>query len=184
MFLDGRVQYVDTFLDPSNLLLGQPDGTFIEAAGEAGIVRYERARGAALADFNLDGLLDLVQASYGADIVAWRNIGAGTEERPVAMGAWAGLRLRQEGPNRDAVGAWLEIRIGELTVHREITIGGGHLGGQLGWLHLGLGPASGAEIRVQWPDGEQGAWVHVDAGTFATIERGAAAAERWVPEGD
>lgn len=169
--------------DPSNLLLGQPDGTFVEAAEEAGIVRYDRARGAALADLNLDGLLDLVQLSYGADVVAWRNVGPGTAERPEPMGGWTALRLRQDGPNRDAIGAWLEIRIGALTVRREITIGGGHLGGQLGWLHLGLGPASGAEVRVLWPDGTLGPWVRVEAGTFAIIERGAAAAERWTPEG-
>ena len=33
--------------DPSNLLLGQADGTFIEGAQEAGIVSFDRGRGAA-----------------------------------------------------------------------------------------------------------------------------------------
>lgn len=169
--------------DPSNLLLGGPDGTFAEGAEGAGIVRYERERGAALADFNLDGLLDLVQVNYGADVVVWRNVGAGTADRPAPMGGWAALRLRQDGANRDAIGAWLEIRTGDQTVQREVTIGGGHLGGQLGWIHLGLGPASGTEVRARWPDGELGPWVRVDAGQFAIIERGAAAAERWVPGG-
>jgi hypothetical protein len=169
--------------DPSNLLLGQPGGSFIEAAEDAGIVRYERGRGAALADFNLDGLLDLVQASYGADIVVWRNAGTGTAERPARMGGWAALRLRQDGSNRDAIGAWLEIRVGELTIHRELTIGGGHAGGQLGWLHLGLGPAASADVRVTWPDGEIGPWLAVPADEFAIIERGAGTAERWVPGG-
>ncbi len=32
--------------DPSNLLIGQPDGTFVEGGEAAGIVGYERARGA------------------------------------------------------------------------------------------------------------------------------------------
>src|SRR5450759_546815 len=50
--------------DPNNLLLGQPDGTFIEAADRAGVLNTERGRGAALADFNLDGMLDLVAVSY------------------------------------------------------------------------------------------------------------------------
>jgi len=169
--------------DPSNLLLGQPDGTFVEAAEQAGIVSYERGRGAALADFNLDGLLDLVLVNYGANVMIWRNVGTGTADRPDAINRWAALRLRQDGPNRDAIGAWLEVRVGDLTVRREVTIGGGHAGGQLGWLHLGLGPASGAEVRVQWPDGTLGPWIHVEADTFVIIERGAAAAERWIPKG-
>jgi hypothetical protein len=170
--------------DPSDLFLGQPDGTFVHAADRAGILNFERGRGAALADFNLDGLLDLVLVNYEADVRLWRNVGSGTAERPVPLGHWAALRLEQPGPNRDAVGAWLEVRVGDLTVWREVTIGGGHGGGQLGWLHVGLGPAGGAEARVQWPDGEVGPWVHLSADAFAVIERGAGAARRWDPAGD
>ena len=47
--------------DPSNLLIGQPDGTFVEGAEAAGLVDFEKARGAALVDLNLDGMLDLVK---------------------------------------------------------------------------------------------------------------------------
>ena len=61
-----------------------------------------------------------------------------------------------------------------------IVIGGGHAGGQLGWTHFGLGPADGADVRVQWPDGETGAWQSVRSG-FVTIERGAAEPEPWHP---
>ena len=46
--------------DPNNLFIGQPDGTFVEGGEEAGIVSYDRARGAAVVDLNLDGLLDMV----------------------------------------------------------------------------------------------------------------------------
>ena len=37
---------------------------------------------------------------------------------------------------------------------RNIQIGGGDASGHLGWMHVGLGTAERAEIRVQWPDGE------------------------------
>jgi hypothetical protein len=167
--------------DPSNLLLGQPDGSFVEAAEEAGIVSYERGRGAALADFNLDGLLDLVLANYGAEVILWRNVGAGTAAAPAPMGHWIAIRPQDTGPNRDAVGAWVEVRIGDRTILHEITIGGGHAGGQLGWLHVGLGPATSADVRVTWPDGEQGGWVHVEADGFAMIDRGSSSARRWEP---
>jgi hypothetical protein len=167
--------------DPSNLLFGQPDGTFKEGADAAGILNFDRGRGAALADFNLDGLLDLVEVNYGARVKLWQNMGSGDATKPAPMGHWLALQLSQPGPNRDAVGAWIEARVGDVTMRRELTIGGGHVGGQLGWIHFGLGPAGDAQVRVRWPDGEVGAWIHVTADEFATIERDATEAHRWLP---
>lgn len=169
--------------DPSNLLLGQPDGTFVESGSDAGIVSFERGRGAALADFNLDGLLDLVLVNKGAGVILWRNVGGGTAAAPMAMGHWLGLELQQPGPNRDAIGAWIEVRVGALTIDHEVTIGGGHISGQLGWIHFGLGSADTADVRIQWPDGGTGSWIHVPADEFATIDRGASAPVRWIPGG-
>ena len=75
--------------------------------------------------------------------------------------------------NVDAVGAWVEVRAGDRTWSREITVGGGHGGGQLGWLHIGLGPFEDAEVRVQWPDGDVGPWTDVEADRFVELRRGA-----------
>ena len=167
--------------DPSNLLIGKVDGTFVEGGADAGIVDFGRARGAALVDFNLDGLLDLVEVDYGGPVKLFRNLGSGAPTNPSPMGHWLGLRVEQTGPNRDAIGAWLEVRAGETTTQRELTIGGGHLSGQLGWVHFGLGSATTAEVRVQWPDGEAGPWIHVPADEFAIIQRGASEAQPWRP---
>jgi enediyne biosynthesis protein E4 len=165
--------------DPSNLLIGQTDGTFVEGAEQAGIVRFERARGAAVVDLNLDGLLDIVVVNRRANVTLWRNVGRGDAEQ--AMGNWIAVRLRQPAPNVDAVGAWLEVRAGDNTWAREVTVGGGHASGQLGWLHTGIGQARRAEVRVQWPDGEAGPWMPVPAGERVVIERGASAPRPWAP---
>jgi enediyne biosynthesis protein E4 len=167
--------------DPSNLLLGRSDGTFAEGAEAAGVVSFDRGRGAALADFNLDGLLDLVQLNYGRPVGVWRNVGGGDAAAPRAMGGWLGLQISEPGPNRDAIGAWIEIRVGDATTRRELTVGGGHLGGELGWIHVGLGAADGADVRVLWPDGVAGPWLHAAANQFLDIERGATAARPWTP---
>jgi hypothetical protein len=167
--------------DPSNLLLGQPDGTFIEGAEDAGVLSFAKGRGAALADFNLDGLLDLIELNYGDRVKLWRSVGSGDATQPTPMGHWLALQLAQPGPNRDAIGAWIEVKVGDVTLRRELTVGGGHIGGQLGWIHFGLGPANDARVRVQWPDGETGPWVDVKANGFDVIERGATAAEPWLP---
>jgi enediyne biosynthesis protein E4 len=167
--------------DPSNLLLGQLDGTFREAADAAGIMTFDRGRGAALADFNLDGMLDLVEVSYGAPVRIWRNVGSGDAAKPRAMGNWLALGVVQSGPNANAIGGWVEVRIGDRILRRELTIGGGHAGGQLGWIHFGIGGAAGADVRVVWPGGETGPWVRVTANQFAVVERGVAGARRWSP---
>ncbi len=159
--------------DPSDLLLGQPDGTFKQGADAAGILEFARGRGAALADFNLDGLLDLVKVNLGAPVMLWRNVGGGDAANPAPMGHWLAVTLRQPGPNRDAIGAWIEVRVGETTMRRELTVGGGHIGGQLGPTHFGLGPAGEAQVRVQWPDGEQGSWIPAKADQSVIIQRGA-----------
>jgi hypothetical protein len=149
--------------DPSNLLLGQPDGTFLEAADKAGIVTFDRGRGAALVDLNLDGRLDLVEAFYGAPVTVWRNADVG--------GHWLAVRLAEPGPNVDAIGAKIEVQVGDVTYRREVTIGGGHAGGQLGWIHFGLGSSERAKVRVTWPDGTPGSWMDVAADRFAIIDR-------------
>jgi enediyne biosynthesis protein E4 len=159
--------------DPSELLLGGPDGTFRQATEQAGLLRFDRGRGAVLADLNLDGLPDLVEVYLGAPVGVWRNVGAGTGDAPQPMGHWLEVRLADDGPNRDAVGAWVEVRVGETTILHEVTVGGGHISGEAGWIHVGIGPAERAQVRVTWPDGSQGPWQELVADSFAVIERGA-----------
>jgi hypothetical protein len=168
--------------DPSELLLGRTDGTFVQGAAEAGIVGFDRGRGAALVDLNLDGLLDLVQVNLGAPVDLWRNVGSGDAHAPGPMGTWIEVRLEQAAPNRHAVGALVELRVGDATLTREITVGGGHISGQAGWIHFGLGDATAAEVRVTWPNGDIGPWQSLDADGFAIIERGAGAPRRWTPD--
>ena len=170
--------------DPSDLFLGQSDGTFRQGADAAGIVSFDRGRGAALVDLNLSGLLDLVQVSYGTPVRVWRNVGAGTASDPRAMGNWLGISLAQRAPNVDAVGAWIEVRAGDRVMRRELTVGGGHAGGQLGWTHFGLGGATGADVRVIWPDGTRGGWMTVGANSFYVLDRDAPSARKWSANGD
>jgi hypothetical protein len=168
--------------DPSNLLLGMPDGTFVERADAAGILDFDLGRGAALADFNGDGLLDLVEAHLSSPVRIWRNVGAGTATAPAALGHWLGVRVVDpSSSNHDAIGGWLDVRIGDRTVSRELTIGGGHGGGQLGAIHVGLGDATGAEVRVRWPDGEVGPWLRATPDGVVELDRGASGLRPWTP---
>jgi len=168
--------------DPSDLFLGQPDGSFVQVAEAAGILDYARGRGAALADFNLDGLPDLVEVFYGDAVHLWRNDGlAEPVSTSAPRGHWLDVRPTQPGPNRDAIGSWVEVQVGDTTFRREVTVGGGHISGQLGWQHFGLGPATGARVRVQWPDGVMGPWLDTPADAFALIDRASGRLVPWQP---
>ena len=165
--------------DPSNLLLGQPDGTFEEATEAAGLLSFERGRGAALVDFNLDGRLDLVESFYGAPTLVWRNDGPG--DGSTAPAHWLALQLREPGsPNASAIGATIEVTTSLGVDRRELTIGGGHSGGELGWIHFGLGQAEGAQVRVRWPDGTSSDAMTVAADAFTIIDR-SSGPQRWQP---
>ena len=161
--------------DPNNLLIQKPDGTFFEAGDTAGVASMLTGRGAALADFNLDGLVDLVVVNRHDKAQIWRNASA-------EAGRWVQVKIEQDGPNRDAVGAWIEVRRDEVTMRREATSGGGHVSGQTGWWHFGLGDEDDAEIRVIWPDGTEGEWSRVAADGFYVLARNTEPVA-WEPSG-
>ncbi len=150
--------------DPNNLLLQVGEGKFKEVGDAAGVASLKTARGAILADFNLDGLMDLVVVNRWESAQVWRNV------TPNA-GGWIALQLRQSGPNRDAIGSWIEVRRGDIVMRREITVGGGHAGGQMGWWHFGIGGSAKTEARLIWPDGATGPWQDVESGRFYIVER-------------
>jgi hypothetical protein len=164
----GNVSQMPDFAekDPNNLLLQTPDGKFQEVGDAAGIASLATSRGAAMADFNLDGLVDLVVVNRWENAQVWRNTSQNA-------GKWVELKLAQPAPNRDAIGAWVEVRCdGTQVTRREITVGGGHAGGQVGWWHFGLADSSHVEARVLWPDGTQGEWQMLAANAFFVLERG------------
>ena len=164
----GNVDQMPDFaqLDPNNLLLQRPDGTFAESADKAGVASTRSARGGQLVDLNRDGLLDLVVVNRREGAQVWRNAGGVT-------GHWVAVRLAQDGTNPDAVGARIELRAGARHWLRETTVGGGHVSGSLGVQHFGLGAADRAEVRVVWPDGSVSDWAPVAAGAVWRVQKGA-----------
>ena len=151
--------------DPNNLLLGGPDGRFREASVEAGAASMRRSRGGAIVDLDLDGLLDIVVVNRMANVEILHN-------RSRDAGHWLQVMLQQDGANRNAIGAWIEVRAAGRTQRHEVVVGGGHVSGQAGWIHVGLGLAEAAEVRVQWPDGHWSPWQQTVSNRFLLIERG------------
>jgi hypothetical protein len=169
----GNVSAMPDFaiLDPNDLLLGEADGHFTQVGQQAGVASVRRGRGGMLADLNGDGLLDMLVVNRQDKAQLWRNLGSGATDKPAPMGHWLQLRLQQAGGNRDAVGAWVEVDLGGRIIREELTIGGGHASGQLGWMHFGLGDAKDVKLRVQWPHGDWSAWQAVAADQFYSVDK-------------
>ena len=169
----GNVSTMPDFamLDPNNLLLQQPDGRFAEVGQQAGMASFRRGRGGMATDLNGDGLPDLIVVNRWDGAQLWRNVGAGTAAQPKPMGHWLQLRLQQTSGNRDAVGAWVEVDLGGRVIRQELTVGGGHASGQLGWLHFGLGSADRVKARVQWPHSDWSEWYTLDADAHYLVDR-------------
>jgi len=140
--------------DPNNLLMQGADGVFSEAGDVAGIANFARSRGAGLVDLNNDGLLDIVVVNRRAEAELYQSVSSDA-------GNWLAVSPRLTGANRNAVGAWVEVRAGGVSQEQEVTVGGGHASGQSTALHFGLGTAERAELRVLWPDGSLSEWQSV-----------------------
>jgi enediyne biosynthesis protein E4 len=179
----GNVEQMPDFAanDPDNLLIGQWDGSFAEGGDVAGIALPTKGRGAIVEDFNMDGMLDLLVVNRGQKASLFRNCGAVAGDLARPMGNFVGIELRQKDVNRDAVGALIYVKSGTQTYVRSVQVGGGHAAGHAGFVHVGVGTAERAEIRVKWPDGEWSAPYRVFANNFVIIGRDAPGAKYWYP---
>ncbi|MEY8831781.1 CRTAC1 family protein [Phaeobacter italicus] len=148
--------------DPNTLLMQSADGRFTEIAETAGIATMHRSRGAVLRDLNGDGRLDLAVMNRRAPLEIFENTTAET-------GNWLAVGLSAQGPNTQAIGAFVEVDDGTRLHTREVTVGGGHAGGSAGDLHFGVGLADTLKVRVIWPSGKATNWQSVAPNQRITI---------------
>ncbi|WP_299927143.1 CRTAC1 family protein [uncultured Pelagimonas sp.] len=151
--------------DPNTLLIQGTDGVFSEMAGPAGLASMARSRGAALADFNRDGLLDLAVVNRRVPMEIYENVTDG--------GNWLSVQLTGAHPNTSAIGAHIEVCAphGTDCQTREVMVGGGHAGGTLGSHHFGLGDLNAARLRVIWPDLSKTDWQDVSVNEEVIVNR-------------
>ena len=180
----GNVEAMPDFAayDPDNLLMGGLDQKFYEQGDKAGINLDRRGRGAATVDLNADGMLDLVVVNRKGPTSLFRNLGAKTDWGHRPMGNWLAIELDNGKFNTAGVGAKVTIKTGNVTQSRMVQIGGGHASGQAGFIHVGLGVAERAKIRIQWPNGDWSHEYRVFANNFVQIPRGKPDALYWYPQ--
>ena len=165
---NGSAHYVDhtqqaTLLGNSSL---KGRRRFVDLGGEAGDYFYRRSvsRGAAVADWDADGDLDLFVLHLDQPSVLLRNDGQ--------TGHWLRIALQGRDPQSDGIGARVRVCVGDREQVVERTAGSGYLGAAEPFLHFGLGEATVVDsIVVRWPDGRLQRLNDIAADQVVTIEK-------------
>ena len=117
------------------------------------------SRGAAFADYDRDGRVDVLVGNWKDAPDLLRN-----ETTPV--GHWLRLRLRGRRCNRSAIGARVTVTAGGRKQLQEVTSGGSYCSQNELTLTFGLGDAARAEaVEVRWPGGGVSRWTHLTGNT-------------------
>lgn len=133
-----------------------------------GLGRVGVSFGAATADFDHDGDLDLVVQNADAPLSVYRN--------DSAQGHSLRLRLRGVRSNRFGIGATVRLRAGGREQTRYATLARGWLSASEPVLHFGLGQAAQVEwLTVDWPSGARQRFEHLAADRLYTVTEGASA---------
>ncbi len=125
-----------------------------EATGDLGTPIV--GRGSSYADMDGDGDLDVVITQPAGAPLLLRN-----DQRTGHH--WLRVRLRDKRGNRDAIGAWVELKAGGTTQRRQVMPTRSYLAQVELPITFGLGPADRVDsIDITWPDGTRQP-VRVDA---------------------
>ena len=126
-------------------------------------------RGAAYADINNDGRLDLLLSTNGGPVYLFRNEAQG------AAAANRSLRIKLIGAksNRDGIGAVVKLTAGGDTQTEMLRSGSSYLSASELVLTFGLGQRDKADsIEIRWPSGQFDRLSAVTAGATLTLAEG------------
>jgi Flp pilus assembly protein TadD/peroxiredoxin len=147
--------------------LNSRDGSFSDISGVSGLDLIEDSRAFALADLDDDGRLEVIAKNRNAPQVrVLRNVMS-------EIGDAVCFRLRGTKSNRDAIGAAVTVRCGELRQTKYLQAGTGFLSQHSKEMFFGLGkPVGKISASVRWPSGLRQEFADIPANHRLTIEEG------------
>jgi hypothetical protein len=162
-----RVQKRVSYAEPAHLFHNLGGGKFQEVTAQMGqaFAAPRVARGAAYADIDNDGFLDVLVSTNAGPAYLFHNEG-GTNHS---------LRLKLVGTksNRDGIGAVVRITSGSDRQSKMLRSGSSYLSQSELVLTFGLGTQTKADsVEIQWPSGQVDKLANVNAGQTVTVEEG------------
>jgi hypothetical protein len=135
-------------------------GVFNEVGRQSGLAGLPMfsSRGAAYADFDNDGDIDVVYTNMDASPSLLENISSPQH--------WVTIRTIGTRSNRDGIGARLKLTAGGLVQYASVRSGESYLSGNDPRVHFGLGRKSSIDaLEIRWPSG------HVDLLRSVPVDR-------------
>ncbi len=162
-----RVQKRVTYAEPSHLFRNLGGGKFQEVTAQMGsaFASPRVARGAAYADIDNDGFLDVLIMTNGGPAYLFHNEGGSNHS----------LRLKLVGTksNRDGIGAAVRVTSGTDKQSKMLRSGSSYLSQSELVLTFGLGPQTRADkVEIQWPSGQLDNLSNLNAGQTVTVQEG------------
>jgi hypothetical protein len=162
-----RVQKRVSYAEPPHLFRNLGGGKFQEVTAQAGgaFASPKVARGAAYADIDNDGALDVLVTTNGGRAWLFHNEG-GTNHS---------LRVKLVGTksNRDGIGAVVRVTSGSAKQWQMLRSGSSYLSQSELVLTFGLGGTAKADaVEVQWPSGQVDTLSGVAGDQTVTVEEG------------
>jgi hypothetical protein len=162
-----RVQKRVSYAEPPHLFRNLGAGKFQEVTSSLGAVfaSPKVARGAAYADIDNDGFLDVVFTTNGGRAYLFHNEGGSNHSFRV--------KLAGSKSNRDGIGAVVRVTSGKDAQSKMLRSGSSYLSQSELVLTFGLGEQTKADaIEVRWPSGQVDKFSNINAGQTITIEEG------------
>ena len=161
----GRVQAKIQYRQPPLLFHNDGKGGFGNASGSVGpdLMRPLVARGAAYADIDRDGDLDILVTTNNGSAYLYRNDGGNRNH-------WWNVRLIGTKSNRSAIGAVVRIESASGKQGQTVHSGSSYCSQSDLALTFGLGnDATIAAVEVSWPSGAKQRFTNVPANKFVSI---------------
>jgi enediyne biosynthesis protein E4 len=166
-----RVQANVKYAMPPHLFRNVGNGKFTEVTKTlgAGFTAPRVGRGAAYADINNDGRLDVLISTNSGPVYLFRNEAQGTSA------ANRSLRVKLTGTksNRDGIGATVKLTSGGETQTQMLRSGSSYLSASELVLTFGLAQREKADgIEIRWPSGQVDRLTDVAAGETVSVTEG------------